>query len=187
MKNLLHINFKHMTGCFTLRQAPNNYLIVNVLKYHKQNSAHKNEPIDMANRIKNKKLVCSNIKINLHNIKAITIEKVKNTYIVPPSNFEFNVIITDPIQIITKTSANSGPPSPTCIESAMNVQSIKGPHNVFFSFKYKTCLNFIPTAFKSLIYSSSNVLNPGSPMFCISDPDTVIRPSTLFIGRSSIY
>jgi len=43
--------------------------------------------------------------------------KMKNTYIVPPSNFEFNVIITDPIQIITKTSANSGPPSPICIES----------------------------------------------------------------------
>lgn len=66
-------------------------------------------------------------------------------------------MITEPIQIITKTSANSGPPSPICIESgdacrtlkliykyvktwmcfivfdqetymAMNVQSIKGPH-----------------------------------------------------------
>lgn len=35
----------------------------------------------------------------------------------PPSNFEFNVIITEPIQIITKTSANSGPPSAICIES----------------------------------------------------------------------
>lgn len=43
MKDLLHsnnskknfiiiVNFKHMTGCFTLRQAPNSYLIVNVLK-----------------------------------------------------------------------------------------------------------------------------------------------------------
>lgn len=38
------------------------------------------------------------------------------TYIVPPSNFEFNVIIIEPIQIITKTSANSGPPSPLCEE-----------------------------------------------------------------------
>lgn len=35
--------------------------------------AHRNEPIDMANRMKNKKFVCSNIKINLHTIKAKTI------------------------------------------------------------------------------------------------------------------
>lgn len=44
-------------------------------------------------------------------------KKKINTYNVPPSNFEFNVIMTEPIQIITKTSANSGPPSPICNES----------------------------------------------------------------------
>jgi len=47
--------------------------MLNWLLYYLPYVAHKNEPIDMANRIKNKKLVCSNIKINLHNIKAITI------------------------------------------------------------------------------------------------------------------
>jgi len=52
-------------------------------------------------------------------------KKMKNTYIVPPSNFEFNVIITDPIQIITKTSANSGPPSPICIESGDACRTLK--------------------------------------------------------------
>lgn len=46
------------------------------------------------------------------------LQLVTSTYIVPPNNFEFNVMITEPIQIITKTSANSGPPSPCiCIES----------------------------------------------------------------------
>jgi len=48
---------------------------------------------------------------------------------VPPSNFEFNVIITDPIQIITKTSANSGPPSPTCIESGEACRTLKINNN----------------------------------------------------------
>ena len=32
-------------------------------------------------------------------------------YIVPPNNFEFKVTTDAPSQIITKTSANSGPPS----------------------------------------------------------------------------
>lgn len=35
--------------------------------------AHKNDPIDIAKRMKNKKFVCSNININLHTIKAKTI------------------------------------------------------------------------------------------------------------------
>lgn len=47
------------------------------------------------------------------------------TYIVPPNNFEFKVIITDPIQIITNTSANSGPPSPTCNESGDPCSTLK--------------------------------------------------------------
>lgn len=33
------------------------------------------------------------------------------SYIFPPNNFEFMVTIIDPIQTITNTSANSGPPS----------------------------------------------------------------------------
>lgn len=33
------------------------------------------------------------------------------TYILPPNNLEFNVTTIDPIHTITKTSANSGPPS----------------------------------------------------------------------------
>jgi len=55
---------------------------------------------------------------------------MNNTYIVPPSNFEFNVIITDPIQIITKTSANSGPPSPICIESGDACKTLKKIINI---------------------------------------------------------
>lgn len=48
----------------------------NVYVIYKKNLpyvAHKNEPIDMKKRIENKKFVCSNIKIILHTIKAITI------------------------------------------------------------------------------------------------------------------
>lgn len=52
-------------------------------------------------------------------------KEIMNTYIVPPSSFEFNVIITDPIQIITKTSANSGPPSPICTESGDACRTLK--------------------------------------------------------------
>lgn len=49
------------------------WLITNYLNIYLPYVAHKNEPIDMAKRMKNKKFVCSNIKINLHTIKAITI------------------------------------------------------------------------------------------------------------------
>lgn len=54
--------------------------------------AHKNEPIDMAKRIKNKKFVCSNIKINLHNIKANTIgsRQYPNTHTLWKNDLETN-------------------------------------------------------------------------------------------------
>lgn len=58
-----------------------------------------------------------------------------STYILPPSNFEFSVTIIAPIQTMTKTCANSGPPSPSFSLSddpwsivAMNVHKINGPH-----------------------------------------------------------
>lgn len=54
-------------------------------------------------------------------------------YMLPPSSFEFKVTIIDPIQTMTKTSANSGPPSLLsllfpCRTVAINVHKIKGPH-----------------------------------------------------------
>lgn len=55
----------------------------------------------------------------------------------PPSNFEFNVIITEPIQIITKTSANSGPPSAICIESEEPCKTLK----IYLKMNYQ--LNYI--------------------------------------------
>lgn len=63
----------------------------------------------------------------------------------PPSSFEFTVTTIAPIQTITKTSANSGPPSfilseDPCKIVAINVHSTNGPHKshslskLFFSF-----------------------------------------------------
>lgn len=59
--------------------------------------------------------------------------KSLNTHIFPPNNFEFSVTIADPIQTITNTCANSGPPSNSAFDEpwrmvAMNVQRIRGPH-----------------------------------------------------------
>lgn len=81
-----------------------------------------------------------------------------SAYMLPPSSFEFNVTTIAPIHTITKTSANSGPPSfvfpslePWRIV-AMNVHSTSGPQRshsfskLFFSFGYSTCLNLLPTA-----------------------------------------
>lgn len=51
----------------------------------------------------------------------------------PPSNLEFKVTIAEPIQTITNTWANSGPPSAKseleepCKMVAMKVQRISGP------------------------------------------------------------
>lgn len=66
-----------------------------------------------------------------------------NTYIVPPSNFEFNVMITEPIQIMTKTSANSGPPSPTCIESGDACSTLKSYFKIYHIslYNYLICSN----------------------------------------------
>lgn len=51
----------------------------------------------------------------------------------PPKSLALTVTIAAPIQTITKTSANSGPPSfmssaVPCKIVAMNVQRIRGPH-----------------------------------------------------------
>lgn len=56
---------------------------------------------------------------NNFKIILIKIQKLKNAiYIFPPSNLEFNVTTIEPIQTITNTSANSGPPSFEFVVSA---------------------------------------------------------------------
>lgn len=62
----------------------------------------------------------------------------KCSYILPPRSFEFNVTIIAPIQTMTNTCANSGPPSffmsgsldtlVPCSIVAINVHKINGPH-----------------------------------------------------------
>lgn len=65
--------------------------------------------------------------------KKVDSRLLKDTYIFPPSSFEFSVTIIAPIHTITNTCANSGPPS-YCVSDvpcnivAMNVHRINGPH-----------------------------------------------------------
>lgn len=85
------------------------------------------------------------------------------TYMFPPNSLEFNVTTIAPIQTITNTSANSGPPSFECASFAdpcrivaIKVHNTNGPHKshsfkrLFFSFGQRTCLNLLPTARTSL-------------------------------------
>ena len=82
----------------------------------------------------------------------------------PPRSLEFSVMVTAPNQMITNTSANSGPPPsffPSmelfCNINASVTQSINGPHrsqslnSALLFLGYKTCINFLPTAFRSRI------------------------------------
>lgn len=69
-----------------------------------------------------------------------------DTYIFPPSSFEFSVTIIAPIHTITKTCANSGPPS-YCVSDvpcnivAMNVHKINGPHKSPTKTLIRKCLS----------------------------------------------
>lgn len=139
--------------------------------------AQANPTMETVNLRKNNRFVCSKSKITLQTIKAIVVgnKQYPKTqmlwkkdlkvniykmywvndclhYILPPNNFEFNVTTIEPIQTMTNTSANSGPPSfelPAVLEPckilntwsiklldkyiiytylAINVHNIKGPH-----------------------------------------------------------